>query len=96
MTTEAETNVQKSGAKPRYDQRFVRPSPRQRLEAALKCVRNPVVRLKIRRIFEKEIPNASIFWDEDDRQVEFIANDWEIIIRERDDTCRAQNAQADL
>lgn len=69
-------------------------TPRQRLEKAIKCISNPVVRLKIRRIHD-EIPNASIFWDEDESQVEFIANDWEIIIRERDDTCRVPKDHTD-
>ncbi len=69
----------------------VRQSPRQRLETALNCVRNPRVRLQIRRIFESEIPNASVFWDKQERQVELIANDWEIIIRERDDACHLPN-----
>lgn len=64
----------------------VRQSPRQRLETALNCIGNARVRLQIRRIFENEIPNASVFWDEKERQVEFVANDWEIVIRERDDT----------
>jgi len=64
-------------------QRSVRQSPRQRLESALTCIRNARVRLQIRRIFEEQIPIASIFWDEQEQQVELIANDWEIIIRER-------------
>lgn len=64
----------------------VRQSPRQRLETALGCIRNARVRLKIRRIAELEMPTALVFWDEQERQVELIANDWEIIIRERDDT----------
>lgn len=71
--------------------RSVRQSPRQRLETALGCIRNARVRLQIRRIFEAEIPKASVFWDEQERQVELIANDWEIIIRERDDTCHLPN-----
>jgi hypothetical protein len=62
----------------------VRQSSRERLETAIGCIRNARVRLQIRRIFEAEIPNASVFWDEDEREVELIANDWEIIIRERD------------
>ncbi len=62
-----------------------RTAPRQRLEDALKCIRNPRVRLQVRRIYEQEIPTGSIFWDEAERQVELISNDWEIIIRERDD-----------
>lgn len=57
----------------------------QRLETALNCIKNARVRLQIRRIYENEIPNASVFWDVDERQVEFIANDWEIIIRELED-----------
>jgi len=74
---------------------MVRQSPRQRLETALDCIRNARVRLQVRRIFENEIPNASVFWDETERQVELIANDWEIIIRERDDTCHLPNEKAE-
>jgi len=71
----------------------VRQSPRQRLETALGCIRNARVRLQIRCIFESEIPTASVFWDENERQVELIANDWEIIIRERDDTSHLPNSE---
>ena len=76
-------------------QRSVRQTPRQRLESALACIHNARVRLQIRRIWEEHIPNASIFWDKHERQVEFISNDWEIIIRERDDTGHLPNDQAD-
>ena len=70
----------------------VRQSPRQRLETALDCcIKNARVRLQIRRIFESEIPTASVFWDIKDRQVELIANDWEIIIREHADTGHLPN-----
>lgn len=61
-----------------------RQSPSQRLESALKCIQNPMVRLKIRRIVASEAQYASVFWDEDERQVELIADDWEMIIRERE------------
>jgi hypothetical protein len=68
---------------------------RQRLEAALRCIRNPRVRLQIKRIFESEIPYASVFWDEREQQVELIADDWEIIIRERDDTTHLPNEESE-
>lgn len=65
----------------------VRQSQRQRLETALQVIRNPRVRLQIRRIFETEMDGpsqaTSVFWDEQERQIELVANDWEIIIRER-------------
>ena len=81
------TKTQKPGSL----ERSVRQSPRQSLEMALECIRNARVRLQIRRIFESEIPTGSVFWDEQERQVELIGNDWEIIIRERNDTCRLPN-----
>jgi hypothetical protein len=81
-------DIQPPSDPPVRSSELVRPSPRQRLESALDCIKNARVRLQIRRIYESEIPNASIFWDVDERQVELIANDWEIIIRERDDRCR--------
>ena len=77
---------------PHSVQRIVRQSPRQRLETALTFIRNARVRLQIRRIFATEIPSAFIFWDEQERQVELVANDWEIIIRERNDTGYLPNA----
>jgi len=82
-------------ARPGCLERSVRQTPRQRLESALACIRNARVRLQVRRIWEEHIPNASICWDEQERQVELIANDWEIIIRERDDTGHLPNDQAE-
>lgn len=68
-----------------------RQSPRQRLETGLACIRNARVRLQIRRIFEGEIPQASVFWDEAARRVFLVADEGEITIRERDQQTQTTN-----
>lgn len=60
----------------------VRQSPRQRFETALKVLSDPILRLKVRRIWETEMEGCSVFWDEAERQIELIGNTYEIIIRE--------------
>jgi len=60
----------------------VRQSPRQRFETALKVISDPILRLKVRRIWETEMQNCSVFWDESERQIELVGNTHEIIIRE--------------
>jgi hypothetical protein len=62
--------------------RVVRQSPRQRFETALKVLSDPILRLKVRRIWETEMKGCSVFWDEAERQIELIENTHEIIIRE--------------
>jgi hypothetical protein len=61
---------------------IVRQSPRQRFETALKVLSDPILRLKVRRIWETEMQNCSVFWDESERQIELVGNTHEIIIRE--------------
>jgi hypothetical protein len=59
-----------------------RQSPRQRFENALKVLSDPILRLKVRRIWEKEMKGCSVFWDEAEKQVELIGDTHEIIIRQ--------------
>ena len=56
-------------------------SQHDRLEMALSCFCNPANRLRAQKIWESEKP-CSIFWDKDERQIEFISDNREIIIRE--------------
>ena len=60
----------------------VRQSPRQRFETALQVISDPILRLKVRRIWETEMKGCSVFWDEAERQIELVGNTHEIIIRE--------------
>ena len=56
--------------------------PRKRLEMALKLIKEPLSRLIIRRIWESEFRYASIFWDEDKEEVEFITDNLSIVFTE--------------
>lgn len=58
-------------------------SPAARLNRACACLTDALLRLRVRRIYKSEARECSIFWDEIEREVEFISDDWEITIRQR-------------
>jgi len=58
-------------------------SPAARLTRALACLTDPILRLRARRIYNAEAKECSIFWDEVEREVEFVGDDWEIVISQR-------------
>lgn len=57
-------------------------TPHDRLEAAVQVIDNPVSRLIIRRIYKNEMAGASIFWDEKEKSIEFINDNFSITIQE--------------
>lgn len=75
-------NTQDENGGSRSVDHIVRQSPRQRFETALKVLSDPILRLKVRRIWETEMEGCSVFWHEPERQIELVGNTHEIIIRE--------------
>jgi hypothetical protein len=56
----------------------------ERLKTALQIIKDPKRRQKIRRIYERQFKGASVFWDSDEKWIEFISDEFEITIRERE------------
>lgn len=55
----------------------------KRIEFALACLSNPEARSFAGKV-AAQMKGSSVFWDPEDHQVEFVADTWEVIIRQRE------------